>query len=97
MAMTYETPELRGACEADQNILNKLTTVREDAPGYGTPGPENLNAHARHAHIYNGVGVAWVYGGTPLGVDQHVLALGRKDDKAKNGFSGYDWDKWGRI
>lgn len=97
MTMTFETAELRDACEADQNILNKLTAVREDAPGYGKPGPENLNAHARHAHIYNGVAVAWVYRGTPLGVDQHILALGRKDDKAKKGFSDYDWDRWGNI
>ncbi len=95
MAMTYETLELRRACEADQNILNKLTTIRQDGPTYGTPGPVSLSPHARHAHVYNQVGVAWTYGGSPLGADQHVLALGKKNDKAKPNNSKYDWDKKG--
>jgi hypothetical protein len=93
--MTYETPQLKQACEADQNILNKLSTIRTDAPTYGTPGPGNLDAQARHAHVYNQIGVAWVYRGSPVGSDQHILALGKKDDKAKPGNSGYAWDKKG--
>jgi hypothetical protein len=95
MAMTYETPQLRQACEADQNILNKLSIIRTDAPMYGTPGPENLDPHARHAHVYNQIGVAWVYRGFPIGSDQHILALGKKNNKAKPGNSEYDWDNKG--
>jgi hypothetical protein len=97
MAMTFETPQLKLACEADQNILNKLTTVRTDAPTYGTPGPSALDAQARHAHITNQTGVAWVYGGSPLGANQHILALGKKNNKAKPGHSQYDWDKFGKV
>ena len=97
MAMTYNTPALRLACEASQDILNKLTTVRTDAPTYGTPGPTNLHAHARHAHITNQIGVAWQYAGVPLGTDQHILALGKKNNKAKPGNSQYDWDIHGNV
>ena len=97
MAMTFETAKLRTACEADQDILNKLTIIRTDAPTYGTPGPSALHAQARHAHITNQTGVAWVYGGSPLGSDQHILALGTKNNKAKPGNSQYDWDKFGNI
>jgi hypothetical protein len=97
MAMTYETAELRTACEADQSILNKLTEVRSRAPEYGTKGPTALHAHAKHAHLTNDTGVAWVYRGSPVGSDQHILALGRKNNKAKPGNSQYDWDKFGNI
>jgi hypothetical protein len=97
MAMTYETPQLRNACEADPSILNKLTEVRTRAPGYGTPGPTALDAHAKHAHLGNQTGVAWVYRGSPVGSDQHILALGTKNNKAKPGNSQYDWDKFGNI
>jgi hypothetical protein len=96
MAMTYETAQLRTACEADQSILNKLTEVRTRAPGYGTPGPSALDAHAKHAHLTNDTGIAWVYRGKN-GADQHILALGRKDDKAKPNNSKYRWDKFGDI
>jgi|LNFM01.1.fsa_nt_gb hypothetical protein len=97
MAMTYETAKLRTACEADQDILNKLTIVRTDAPTYGKPGPTALNAQARHAHITDKIGVAWVYAGSPLGTDQHILALGKKNNKAKPGNSEYDWSKFGSV
>jgi hypothetical protein len=97
MTMTYATPQLKQACEADQNILNKLSIIKTDAPVYGTPGPGpvNLDKHAKHTHVYNQIGVAWVYGGSPVGSDQHILALGKKNDKAKPGNSGYAWDKKG--
>ncbi len=39
MAMTYATPALKQACNANPEILKKLTIVRTDAPKYGTPGP----------------------------------------------------------
>jgi hypothetical protein len=97
MAMTFETAKLKVACEADASILNKLTTVRTDAPTYGTPGPTALDPQARHAHVTNQIGVAWVYGGNPLGTDQHILALGKKNNKAKPGNSQYDWDKQGAV
>jgi len=96
MAMTYETAQLRNACEADQSILNKLTEVRTRAPGYGTPGPSALDPHAKHAHLTNDTGIAWVYQGQN-GVNQHILALGRQKDNAKPGNSGYAWDKFGNI
>jgi hypothetical protein len=95
MAMTFETQKLKEACEADKNILNKLTTIRTDGPTYGTPGPTNLHAQARHAHVYSQFGIAWYYGGSPLGLHQHILALGKKNNKAKPGNSEYDWDKNG--
>ena len=97
MAMTYATPALKQACDANQEILKKLTIVRTDAPRYGTPGPTSLNAQARHAHVTNQIGVAWVYGGSPLGTDQLILALGKKDNKAKPNNSGYAWDKTGKV
>jgi hypothetical protein len=56
-----------------------------------------LHAHAKHAHLTNDTGVAWVYRGSPVGSDQHILALGRKNNKAKPGNSQYDWDKFGNI
>jgi hypothetical protein len=96
MAMTYETAQLRNACEADQSILNKLTEVRTRAPGYGTRGPSALDPHAKHAHLTNDTGIAWVYRGQN-GVDQHILALGRKTDRPKANNSGYAWDKFGNI
>ena len=43
------------------------------------------------------MGVAWVYGGKPLGTDQEILALGTKNDKAKPDNSKYDWNKFGKI
>lgn len=95
MTMTYATQSLREACEKDQKILNKLSIIKTDAPNYGTPGPTNLDAHAKHAHITNQTGIAWIYGGTPIGSDQFILALGRKKDNAGNGSSGYIWDKNG--
>jgi hypothetical protein len=97
MTMHYATQDLRNACEADANILNKLTVVRTDGPAYGTPGPSALDAQARHAHVYADIGVAWRYAGTPLGSDQFILALGRKNDKAAQGNSGYKWSATGRI
>lgn len=97
MTMTFETAKLRDACNADQDILNKLTIIRSDAPTYGDPGPENLGDHTRHAHITNTLGVAWRYQGTPLGSDQHILALGKKNNKAKSGNSQYDWDENGKV
>jgi hypothetical protein len=95
--MTYETPDLKRACEANKEILNKLTIVRTDAPRYGTPGPSALHAQARHAHVTNQIGVAWIYRGSPLGTDQHILALGKKNNKAKPGNSEYDWSKTGKV
>lgn len=95
MTMTFETQALKDACEADQNILNKLTVIRTDAPDYGTPGPTALDANAKHAHVYNAVGVAWVYRGTLAAPQPHILALGRKNDKASAGNSKYDWSKKG--
>ena len=59
------------------------------------PARRIWNLHARHAHVYNQFGVAWVYRGVPLGLHQHILALGKKNNKAKTGNSGYDWDKNG--
>ena len=97
MAMTYETPKLLEACNADQDIVSKLLIVASDGPEYGTPGPTSLHPQARHAHITNQTGVAWVYGGSPLGTNQHVLALGKKNNKAGKGSSGYNWDKKGKI
>ncbi|PCE65285.1 hypothetical protein [Salinivibrio sp. YCSC6] len=93
MTMTYATQKLKEACEADINILNKLTEVKDRAPNYDTPGPRNLDQHAKHAHITNNTGIAWVY--TNDGNDQHILALGRKSDGAGSGNSGYIWDKNG--
>ena len=97
MAMTYETVKLQEACTADQDIVNKLLIIAADGPAYGTPGPTNLNAQAKHAHVTNQTGVAWVYRGNPLGTDQHILALGKKSDRAGKGNSGYNWDKRGKI
>ena len=45
----------------------------------------------------NQIGVAWIYRGSPLGSDQHILALGRKNNKAKPGNSEYDWSKTGKV
>ena len=56
-----------------------------------------MNAQARHAHVTNQIGVAWVYGGSPLGTDQLILALGKKGNKAKPNNSGYAWDKTGKV
>jgi len=95
--MTYATPDLKRACDASREILNKLTIVRTDAPRYGTPGPTALDPQARHAHVTNQIGVAWVYRGSPLGTDQHILALGKKNNKAKPGNSDYDWSKTGKV
>jgi hypothetical protein len=74
MAMPYSTPDLKRAWDADREILNKLTIVRTDAPRYGTPGPTALDWQARHAHVTNQIGVAWVYRGSPLGTDQRNSA-----------------------
>lgn len=97
MAMTYETTKLQEACTGDQDIVNKLLIIASDGPEYGTPGPTSLHAQARHAHITNQTGVAWVYRGTPLGTDQHILALGKKNNKAPKGNSQYNWDKKGKL
>lgn len=96
MSMTFATAELKQACMGDASIMTKLTTIRTDAPAYGTPGPEALDAHARHAHLTNQTGIAWIYRGRPLGADQHILALGRKNNKAKPGHSQYDWSAHGQ-
>ena len=45
----------------------------------------------------NQIGVAWIYRGSPLGSDQHILALGRKNNKDKPGNSEYDWSKTGKV
>ncbi len=97
MTMTFETAQLKQACMDDPSIMTKLSTIRTDAPGFGTPGPESLEAHARHVHVLNETGIAWVYGGHPVGKDQRILALGRKDNKARRGNSGYYWNKFGDI
>ena len=97
MTMRYSTPALKSACDRSPDILKKLTIVRTDAPKYGTPGPTALHAQARHAHVTNQIGVAWVYEGSPLGTDQLILALGKKNNKAKPGNSEYDWDKNGKV
>lgn len=97
MTMTFATSDLKEACEADQNILNKLTTIRQDGPNYGTPGPTALDRQAKHTHVTNTIGIAWTYGGSPVGEDQHILALGKKSDRAKPNNSGYSWDSRGRV
>jgi len=99
MAMIFATPELKLACEIDRGILNILTEIRLNAAAgtYGTPGPTSLDAHARHHHITNKTGIAWLYAGAN-NVNQQILALGKKHDRNKGrGDSGYDWDDKGRI
>jgi hypothetical protein len=99
MAMTFQTPELQLACMDDQGVMNMLTGIRLGANGgnYGTPGPTILDAHARHHHLTNRTGIAWVYRGVN-NVDQHILALGAKHNRnTGRGDSGYDWDDRGRV
>jgi hypothetical protein len=97
MPMTFETPQLKQRCLEDKDVMEKLTMIRTDAPTYGTPGPTALDAKARHHHLTDKTGIAWVYRGNPVGEDQHILALGRKNNKAKPNNSQYDWDKRGNI
>ncbi len=99
MAMTFETPELQLACMADNGAMGKLTEIRLGAPAgvYGDPGPTDLDPHARHHHINNRTGIAWVYQGAN-NANQHILALGTKHNRnVGRGDSGYDWDRRGRI
>ena len=99
MAMTFATDELKLACMADSGIMNILTEIRLRATAgtYGTPGPTSLDAHARHHHLTNRTGIAWVYQGDG-NADQQILALGAKHNRnTGRGDSGYDWDSRGRI
>lgn len=99
MAMTFATMELKLACESDTGILNILTEIRLGASAgtYGTPGPTSLDAHARHHHITNKTGIAWLYAGQN-NINQQILALGKKHNRnTGRGDSGYDWDNKGRI
>jgi hypothetical protein len=95
MAQTFETVRLQNACQADQDILNKLATIGTDGPSYGTPGPRSLGPHARHAHVTNISAIAWTPTGLPIGADQHILALGQKSGQAGKFDSGYKWSKNG--
>lgn len=96
MTMTFETQDLKDACEAHPLILGKLTEIKDRAPVYGTPGPTALHADAKHAHIGSKTGVAWYYHGDK-GCHQHILALGKKNDNAGSGTSQYDWSKKGDV
>jgi hypothetical protein len=99
MAMIFATPELQMACIADTGAMNILTEIRLNAASgtYGTLGPRNLAAGARHHHITNRTGIAWVYQGVN-NVDQHILALGAKHNRnTGRGDSGYDWSDTGNI
>gem|GEM_PF-3119243 len=97
MALTYATPKLQTACQGDQMIMNKIAIIVSDNPMYGTPGPTGLSPQAKHAHYTNGFGVAWKYGGVPFGADVHILALGKKDNKAAANMSQYAWSDKGKV
>jgi hypothetical protein len=99
MAMTFATPALRLSCMGHAGVMNILTEIRLNAASgtYGTAGPTTLDAHARHHHITNRTGIAWVYSGAN-NVDQLILALGEKHNRnTGRGDSGYDWDNRGQI
>lgn len=88
MSMTFETERLKQACMADDAVMRKLTEIRENGSGWGTPGPRNLDTSALHCHYSYSGGIAFRWSGS----DVHILALGVKNDKAKQGNNKYDWD-----
>jgi hypothetical protein len=97
--MTFATPALRTSCEDSKAVLEKLTTIKYNAPNYGTPGPGNFGA-AKHAHITNKIGIAWTYTLNPQTgqYDVHIHALGEKHNRnTGRGDSGYDWDANGNV
>jgi hypothetical protein len=99
MAMTFANDTLKMNCMAHTGVMNILTEIRLNASAgtYGTVGPATLDAHARHHHITNRTGIAWVYSGVS-NVDQLILALGEKHNRnTGRGDSGYDWDARGQI
>ena len=93
MAMTFATPTLKDACMGSDATMSKLTAIREDGAGRGTPGPTTLAYNAEHRHITNNTGVAYVFTGS----DVLILALGKKHNRnTGRGDSGYDWHDDGR-
>lgn len=94
MTMTFASPSLKDSCMNHQGAMEKLTSIRINPAGYGTPGPISFGNHARHAHITNKVGIAWTYDLATN--DVHICALGKKHNRNKGrGDSGYDWDASG--
>ena len=93
MAMTFQTDELKTNCMLSPNVMRMLTQIREDGSGRGgTQGPRGLARHARHRHITNDYGIAYVW----TNQNVHILALGQKHNRNKGrGDSGYDWSLQG--
>lgn len=74
----------------DSNCQKKIEEASVQGETYGTKGPKNLHAAARHHHVTNNDGVAFRFD-----VKQHklyVLGYGTKHNRnTGRGDSGYDW------
>lgn len=93
MHVTFETSALKDNVMLDDQAMNKLTEIKQNGVGWGTPGPKNLYGSALHCHYSYSHGMAFVW----RTCDLHILALGKKNSKAKSGNSGYDWSTTGDI
>ena len=92
--VTFSTEDLRSTCNSSTSIDMKIETIKSAESTYGTPGPSSLHAHARHTHLSNQTGIAWVYTD-----DENVciLALGKKDNSRGRTTSGYNWSERGNV
>jgi hypothetical protein len=97
----FATPELREKFRGNQDYARKIDEIVDRGPQFGTPGPTILDSQAKHCHVDNQIGIAWIY--LP-GVFQdpkqapcaRILALGRKDNST-GGTSGYKWSNKGDV
>jgi hypothetical protein len=94
MPMVFDNQTLKDACMGSDATMEKLTAIRQDGPlRGGTPGPTALHISAKHRHITNNTGIAYVWDGDTI----TVLALGKKHNRnTGRGDSGYDWNNDGR-
>lgn len=100
--VSFATTQLKDKFKGNQDYARKVDEIVDRGPTFGTPGPTSLNAQAKHCHVDNQVGIAWIY--LP-GVFQNpkqepcaeILALGRKNGSSGQGNSGYKWSQTGDI
>ena len=100
--VTFATDELRDKFKGNEDYSDKINEIVDRATAYGKEGPKNLGSDVKHCHITDQVGIAWRYlSGAFKNPKQEpfaeILALGRKNEKAKPGNSGYEWSKKGDI
>ena len=95
ITMAWRTQAINGDVLAKKKLDEIVAEGYPDGKSHSTPGPRSQASDALHRHYGYELALAFNYSSS--GDTLHVLALGKKNDKAKQGNSGYDWSDKGKV